>query len=980
MIGRLGLGNGGNAQPAQPQSNSSNQSAKSGAAGRSLGGIQSISAITMSKMKFTDITKKVSAGLNLPLGHDQDKKAKVEAEEKERKAQMMQALAVLEDVHLQAPPSHSGIIVAYYGRTMSPVMHPGIRFTWFRMSGEDRVDQVDESSKAWYAPTLDDIGCVICVQCEDNFEQGCSRYLECGPIRADQLLVSASESVVNYGIHETKDVCVSFGLGEGEPFESTPSASTTIPLATVLDRDLPFLQLNGRSHIEVDEQGIFISIPTFQPSAPTTAAKGRTASVSGKPTFNTSRRGLRLPASATMSVSCSQPSSMILRVPIRKSMESEQQSTASEAVASVDISLQQTSSSDGKLPAEVTDASNSGALESKDKSDGVGGSGSVAAEDEKMRQFLSSSILSIPWVYEGHNLSPAAYIAENEARLSPEERERILKEAEEDSIVFANTVCALTEFVSSIPEGTSEIVICFSCTDRANRDLLAVSMRTLACQAPNTTRYDRCKMLPWFQGENEDSEEARELIADNGESDHDLRRRLRSLESEVIELRRERNELTMQLLETRESLATAQKAAASGRFSDNTSSSFRGPIDTAAEDSVHSLAHSLEGEATVVDGVNPADDREPLSSLDHRQLQSKIIDLENKLNIVAKKETELTKARLELEQRNSKISLELEKYKRQAEDLLSKNNSLQALFDRQEQSVQSLEDLQATTSREIDDLKRRIKEVDILRTQLDEKEKDVLALRKTLEDLKDLNGALQKQVDQNGVETANLRSQLESQTKSHEEATSLLEEKLIEASREMERLQDEKKELKALVDSQQEKLLNTKKLEEQLLESEEKADQLAAEMNHLLRKSESQSRDMKKMMIDNAATMSEFEKALVRKSEECNDLYFKINELKDREAMRSQAEAAAQSNNLIAKFASRINTSITNLNNASSHDAAAVSSAAASSSVESGEGNTPRRLTQTASSFFRRLSGADRMPMTASGHDSVVSDTVEDRA
>jgi hypothetical protein len=57
-------------------------------------------------------------------------------------------------------------------------MSNGIKFTWFRMSGEDRIDQLEESAKAWYAPTVDDIGSVICLQCEDNFYQGCSRYIE----------------------------------------------------------------------------------------------------------------------------------------------------------------------------------------------------------------------------------------------------------------------------------------------------------------------------------------------------------------------------------------------------------------------------------------------------------------------------------------------------------------------------------------------------------------------------------------------------------------------------------------------------------------------------------------------------------------------------------------------------------------------------------------------------------------------------------
>ena len=44
----------------------------------------------------------------------------------------------------------------------------------------------------------------------------------------------------------------------------------------------------------------------------------------------------------------------------------------------------------------------------------------------------------------------------------------------------------------------------------------------------------------------------------------------------------------------------------------------------------------------------------------------------------------------------------------------------------------------------------------------------------------------------------------------------------------------------------------------------------AGELNSLQRKSDSQGRDLKKVMRDNAAALSEFEKALVRKSEECN--------------------------------------------------------------------------------------------------------------
>lgn len=150
----------------------------------------SISSIASMATMGKSMTKSLGAGLHtvanaaslpnpLTVANNQaeiDKKTKRAATEK--KNQISQVLSILEDVHLQCPPSHSGIVVAYTGASCAPIVHPGIRFTWFRMSGEDKVEQVDESAKPWYAPTVDDIGAVICAQCEDNYYQGCSRYIE----------------------------------------------------------------------------------------------------------------------------------------------------------------------------------------------------------------------------------------------------------------------------------------------------------------------------------------------------------------------------------------------------------------------------------------------------------------------------------------------------------------------------------------------------------------------------------------------------------------------------------------------------------------------------------------------------------------------------------------------------------------------------------------------------------------------------------
>ncbi len=147
----------------------------------------SISSIASMATMGKSMTKSLGAGLHNvaqatslpnPLNNNAEIEKKTKQAATEKKIQIAQVLTILEDIHLQCPPSHSGIILAYTGPSCMPVINPGIRFTWFRMSGEDRVEQVDESTKPWYAPTVDDVGAVICAQCEDNYYQGCSRYIE----------------------------------------------------------------------------------------------------------------------------------------------------------------------------------------------------------------------------------------------------------------------------------------------------------------------------------------------------------------------------------------------------------------------------------------------------------------------------------------------------------------------------------------------------------------------------------------------------------------------------------------------------------------------------------------------------------------------------------------------------------------------------------------------------------------------------------
>lgn len=370
-------------------------------------------------------------------------------------------------------------------------------------------------------------------------------------------MTSIAESAINNGVFEVKSVAVSLGLSSTEP----DADHTMHDPNTVLSKDsAAFLQLNGLSTIEVDDQGIFISIPT-----PAGTVKHKS------PSFNTSRRGLRIPSSTGMKVVCAQPSSLVLKLPItRKGAES-----------------------DG---GDKSPATNSG------------------ADEVKMKDFLNSSIVAIPWTYVGHNLSPAAYIADNESKLSQDEREKLLREAEEDSINFANTIVALAEFISSVPEGTKELLLCFACDNRLNRDGLALSMRGLGCQPSGATKLERKMVLPWFSVNGEVSSD---ILAETNESDTELKNRLKVVEEENSTLKRERNELTKQLLEAKEDIFIVKSKAPS------------------------LMRSSSNGEFPAEDGSScradiPHEDKDKL-----RELSGKVIELENKLSIITKREVRL---------------------------------------------------------------------------------------------------------------------------------------------------------------------------------------------------------------------------------------------------------------------------------------------------------------------------------------------------
>jgi len=264
--------------------------------------------------------------------------------------------------------------------------------------------------------------------------------------------------------------------------------------------------------------------------------------------------------------------------------------------------------------------------------------------DESMRRFLSSSTVQIPWTYEGHNHSPEAYAdLQNESMLSVEEKEEMMKDLERDSIIFASTVCSLAEFISSLPEGTEELCICFSCSDRLVRDTLVLSIRGLVALPSDFTRHERKKVFPWIS---DSGEVLSNLIAENNESDKELQSRLMILEETNNALKKERNELTIQLVEAREEVVIMKgsrhtynnhKEEGNNNNSSSSSSSSSSSVVAAHHDSSdhhspidnsYSVQHHHDDDTTSGGGSREA----------FKHLSRKIIELENQLSIANKRE------------------------------------------------------------------------------------------------------------------------------------------------------------------------------------------------------------------------------------------------------------------------------------------------------------------------------------------------------
>jgi hypothetical protein len=118
-------------------------------------------------------------------------------------------------------------------------------------------------------------------------------------------------------------------------------------------------------------------------------------------------------------------------------------------------------------------------------------------------------------------------------------------------------------------------------------------------------------------------------------------------------------------------------------------------------------------------------------------------------------------------------------------------------------------------------------------------------------------------------------------------------------------------------------------------------DKLSGEINHLHKRAESQGRDLKRIMKENAATLSEFEKALIRKSGECDDLGFKMLALKEQVTFLTQELQEAQQSrmgNILRNFAGATNNTYSDIEEPQS-TASSILQGTVSSNSAMGNGN-----------------------------------------
>jgi hypothetical protein len=467
----------------------------------------------------------------------------------------------------------------------------------------------------------------------------------------------------------------------------------------------PFIPFDGRGFVEVDADGIFISMPIPpNPNNPNASSNSDAASSSRK-----IRRGLHIASSEGLLVSCTQPVSLILSIPIVR---------------------------EAPTPAEI---------------DANGGVGRIV----------------LPWSYI-RELNPIR------ASNSPTTAEQI-EEEELEASSFANTLMALEQLMAGLTPATTHIKICVSCGDRIQRDALACTIRGINCQPLGTTHEERLAVMPWnvvkklkqSKGDNSagDKKTLDDAVVDKANSIQELARRLKELELENAQLKKERYEIPAALPQVsapaqrrsskpNDQLATIAESSmenddsntAAGQASSSQEGGGATTVSTDDNENASSVHKSVDSQDSGVESVDQSTDGGEVTSPVQistnskfaaseatRMLSAKVLELEKKLAVSARREAEAVKLRQQVDQRTSIVATESERVK--AAIIVMEAQTAEATAELAS-SRQICKDLKDTLERECEEHARArvlVRELDELRPTLVVKENTIKELTASLE-------------------------------------------------------------------------------------------------------------------------------------------------------------------------------------------------------------------------------------------------------
>ncbi len=705
----------------------------------------------------------------------------VEEENKARNIKLSYIETLMSDLRLQVPSSSAGLAVAYSSATMSPLdgEQSGMILTWHRTSTTENgeLTQVQHSKCPFYAPSCDDIGARLCVQCQDDMSEGYARYLESERVvEADPLLRSITESAISSAQYSAKKCQCSLGMEvrEGPELEqnldadsrSTPSSPERFieqllrrQKRSALNEAEYFLELPHSKVIHVDRAGILLDI-----SSDTENGSGSKSLPAEAPNLgNDILYCLSVACSNKLSVACAGPRSLVLTIPV-----SGQSAVPSGAVEGVDSTY----------------------VKKEDE----------AAEDGKSEVYEPQSP---PWSFVTAKWNDS--ISSMERNVSTDESATV-NEAQS-----ADMETRLAKYFNTLPRETKSIKLCIVCDSRMDRDVLVLSIRTLACRDPSedlASEEEISTMLPW-KGSKTTSETHLETSVEMGS-------RLNFLEHENVALK--------QLLSGQSSL---QKSESSISISSREENEIK--LKAAAHQEKTAMIQAeldkLIGEKLEAEGELEVRDRR-IAQL-RRENEQLAADLSN-----AKKES------LTAQETSKGATGEATEAKAALEILQIENKSLQEALTTLEQKVEDATAVEAELRSKTEDMERRLENaLEVAETKAGEADHAVAHVKELEQQLFSAISGKIKQDAQIAVLTDKLakRDGIASERDAYEE---------------------EAKKAKVMT---------------------EKA---TAQMNHERKKAEGASKELKKVMKENALTLQEFERALQRKSEECNLLYEKLQDMK----------------------------------------------------------------------------------------------------